>query len=130
MQDFRKRRNMKAEILRVAMGSAGVVALAAVAFFGVRGAYNMYGKFVAASEARTSAQAQLASLQAQYNSVNTQVEELSSPEGVEAQVRERYGVAKPGEGEIDIVTEPPTTTPAQAPGQSWWQIIWHALFVW
>lgn len=130
MQDFRKRRSLKAEIPRIAMGSAGVALLAIVAFFSVRGAYHMYQKFTDANDAQSAAQAQLASLQSQYSTVSAQVANLQTSEGTEAQLRERYGVALPGEGEIDIVTQSTTTGTAAAPQESWWSKFWHAIFVW
>src|SRR5579864_2106446 len=99
MQDFRKRRSYKAEILRVAVGSAGALALAIVAFFSAQGAYRMYQKFTDANAAQSAAQTQLAELQSQYDAMSTQVKSLATQAGQEAQLRERYGVVLPGEGE-------------------------------
>jgi len=131
MPEFRKRRrNTKAELFAALLGCVGLLALLVLAVVCVRAAWDMYGKFVAADQAHTQADAQLAQLQAQYNDVTAQVGELNSTRGQEAQVRERYGVAKPGEGEIDIVRQAASTTAGQSGGQNWWERLWHALFVW
>lgn len=130
MNDFRKRRNMKREIPRMLLGSVGILALGALAYAAAHAAWDMYGKFAAAASARTDAETQLAQLQAQYAQVETQVTALNTPRGIEAAVRQRYGVAKPGEGEIDVVHTSSTTAPADSGGDSWFSRLWHSLFVW
>ncbi|HEY6018717.1 MAG TPA: hypothetical protein VIY48_02155 [Candidatus Paceibacterota bacterium] len=130
MNDFRKRRNLKKEIPRVVLGSVGILALGLLAFVAARAAWDMYGKFTAASQARTDAEAQLAQLETQYEQVETQVKSLTTDRGVEAAVRERYGVVKPGEGEIDIVRAASTTAPASTQQESWFVRLWKSLFVW
>ena len=73
--------------------------------------------------ARTAAhdtQAQLANLSQRQSVLQQDINELSTPRGQEATVRETFGVAKPGEGEIIIV--PPkiaTTTPPLTFWQKW-----------
>ena len=130
VNDFRKRRNMKREIPRVLLGCAGIVALGVLTFFAVEAAWGMYGKFAAASEARAGAQTQLAQLQTQYARVQTQVAELNTDRGIEAAVRERYGVARPGEGAIDIVRHASSSESGARGDESWFAKFWRSLFVW
>ena len=130
MQDFRKRRNPKAELLRAALNTAGVIALGVAAFVAVRGAWGMYQKFAEAGDASSAASARLAGLEAQYAAASSSVADLSSPRGVEGQLRERYGVAKPGEGQITIVRQASSSGGAPDGGQNWFERLWHALFVW
>ena len=110
MQDYRRRRSSKQDVMRAAVGMGGVVALALVAFVAVRGTWAMYGKFTSASEADAAAHVELESLKKQQSAVGASAQALSSDRGVEAGVRERYGVAKPGEGQIDIIRKAATTT--------------------
>jgi len=130
MSDFRKRRNMKREIPRMILGCVGLLALGGLAFFAAKAAWGMYGKFAAASQARTDAEAQLAQLETQYSQVESQVKALTTERGVEAALRERYGVAKPGEGEIDIVQGASTTSASAPSSESWFIKLWRSLFVW
>jgi cell division protein FtsB len=130
VNDFRKRRNMKKEIPRMLLGVAGIVALAGLTFVAARAAWDMYGKFAAASEARSDAETQLAQLQTQYERVEAQVAELTTDRGIEAAVRERYGVARPGEGEIDIVRHASTSDSGARGSESWFRKLWNSLFVW
>ncbi len=130
MRDFKKRRAQGKDVLRVMVGSAGVLLLAGVAFFALRGAWNMYGKFVSASDARQSAESQLASLEGRYATVKADVDSLQSERGIEAEVRERYGVARPGEGQIDIVRQASTTEEVVLKKQTLFERLWDLLFVW
>lgn len=82
-----------------------------IAFIAVRGTYNMYDKFSQAAEARESAEERLTQLEAQKTQVTTAVEAFDSTRGIEEEVRERYGVARPGEGRIEIVRDVSTTSP-------------------
>jgi len=90
----------------------------------------MYGKFTAASEADANAQVELAELKNQQTQVGAAAKSLSSSRGIEAGVRERYGVARPGEGQIDIVRRQATTSVESQGGPGIFTKIFRALFVW
>ncbi len=111
MQDFSKRHRQRDLLQKFVIKVVGAILLIAVAFVAARAAYNMYGKFAGASEARKNAEERLALLVEQKEQVGSVVEALDSRRGVEAQIRERYGVAKPGEGRIEIVREGASTSP-------------------
>jgi cell division protein FtsB len=130
MRDFKRQRGRGEKIWRVCLSIGALLALLFVTFFAARGTWGMYQKFSEAATSDAEAQQQLALLQAQEVQVSGQVAELNTPLGVETQLRERYGVAKPGEGEIEIVTDAPSTTPASAPSQNWFVRAYQALFGW
>lgn len=129
MREFKKRRTWGAELLRVSGGLAGVLALGAVAFFASRAAGDMYGKFAEASAARSGAEAELQDLRERHQKIEADVAALSSERGVEAAARERYGVVKPGEGQITIVRQS-TSTEVLRQESGLLQKIWRSLFVW
>jgi cell division protein FtsB len=129
MSEFKKRRSRRAEILRVGLGFLGLLALAGIAFGATRAAWGMYGKFAEAAAARAGAEAQLEELQARHANIEAEVDALSSPRGLEAEVRERYGVVKPGEGEIAIVRQASSSEVLRRqPGLL--ESLWQLLFVW
>ncbi|MEK7613017.1 MAG: hypothetical protein AAB449_02640 [Patescibacteria group bacterium] len=105
MQDFSKRHSQSSFLIRFALRFVGVLALVLVALVAVRASYNMYGKFAQAADAGKNAEARLAMLIEQKSQVGAAVESFDSPRGVEAEVRQRYGVARPGEGRIEIVRD-------------------------
>ena len=129
MREFKKPSRRKIDPVELAKSLGLLAFLGVLAFVAARGAYGMYGKFSQAEAARALAENQLTDLQKRYSSVKTQVDALNSSRGMEAAVRERYGLGRPGEGEIDIVQEASTSAPVAAP-QSFFQKLWHLLFVW
>ena len=129
MRDFKKERGLSRRYLRMGLGLAGTLVLLLVAFAVTRAAWGMYGKFAEAAAARSDEEAQLVELEARYNEVKSNVTEFESPRGVEAQVRERYGVVRPGEGQITIVRTASTTQQSARQG-SWWDKLWSVIHVW
>lgn len=114
MQDFSKRHAKRQILLRFVLSVAGLILLVLIAFVAVRAAYRMYGKFAQAAESAESAQERFTSLREQKNEVGAVVEAFDSSRGIEAEIRERYGVAKPGEGKIEIVRDSASSSPRSA----------------
>ncbi len=129
MREFKKRRTIGAEILRVSLGVAGMLALAGIVVVASRGAWDMYGKFTEAAAARATAETQLQDLQTRHQKIKTDVQSLLSERGLEAQVRERYGVALPGEGQITIVRQA-SSTGVLRQELGLLQKLWQMLSVW
>jgi len=131
MQDFTKRRGKRDIVRRFLFGSGVVVVLFFVTFGAVRASWGMYGKFAEAAGANDAAQQNLAQMKAEEASVSAEVASLSSTQGQEAQLRQSYGVALPGEGEIQIVRTTSSTTlkDSSASGNFFVRML-KALFVW
>jgi hypothetical protein len=131
MPPLRKRSRARANVPRFLLGVLGLLALAGVAGMAVHGAWSMYGKFTIAAAGADSANQQLSEAQGQYVALTASVGSLSSDRGVAAQMRQRFGVALPGEGEIQIVRDQtPTTTSVAASSGNFFARIFHALVVW
>jgi cell division protein FtsB len=131
MREFNRPKNKNAIVVSFLTRGAGVLFLLILAIVSVKGTWEMYNKFSEAIDGEGAAKSDLASLQAQQAQVGAAVVSLSTDRGVEAQMRERYGVAKPGEGEIDIVQSATSTdvvTPA--PQENLFMRIVKGLFVW
>lgn len=130
MRELKSRRGYKEELTRFALRAVGVLALFLITAVAVHAAWDMYEKMQKASSGRDAAEAQLATVSQQESMVRAQIDQLSSPRGVEAQMRKRFGVVKPGEGEIDIVDDSGPTTTAATQDKGFWASIYRALFVW
>src|SRR6185312_7650259 len=109
MRDFAKR-GRKADTVRFMKSVAWLAVLFVITILAVRGAWGMYGKFAEAAQSDELAHKELADLKEQQAQVNASVDSFTNDRGLEAQVRERYGVVKPGEGQIQIVRDSSTTT--------------------
>ncbi len=131
MSYARKHRTHTEETLRLIMAVGGTVLLAGAAFFAVRGTWSMYGKLSAAGESSSAAAHELRDLQVRQIRIQADIERLSSPRGVEGELRERYGLAKPGEGVIQVVESQSSAVPANAPsGGTILEKILHTLLPW
>ena len=109
-------------------GLSIMIALAATAVFSSKAAWEMYKRFADASVAAAAAEAQLKAIEAQFASTTAQAQALQTERGQEEVLRQRYGVARPGEGEITIVRDQEI---AEVPTQEGFFVkLWEALFVW
>ena len=126
MQDFAKRRSMG----RLLKSFGGALILLVLTVLAVRAAWGMYGKFAEAAQSDALSQKQLASLEQQQVQVAASVTAFSSERGIEEQIRERYGVVKPGEGQIQIVRDAATTTAQNPREPNLFIRAWQALFGW
>ena len=130
MQDLRKRQNRPRLLLSFVLRAMVGLCLFVVLVFVGRAAWGMYQKFSVASNSREGAELELAELQAQERQVSASVAEFKSERGVEGKLRERYGVARAGEGEITIMRDQNTEDASAYAGDGFWASLWDALFVW
>lgn len=131
MQDYRKRRTKAEVVLHLFWVCAGLLVLGFLAIASLLGAWRMYQRLAAATDAENASKAQLALVSAQEAQVQSDIAELDTPRGQEAALRERYGVAKPGEGVIQVVhTTQATSTGDSSQGGNWLIRIFRTLFVW
>ena len=128
MRDFAKHTGSRRRGLRLWAGILGLIVLGLVTFEAAHAAWGMYGKFAEAAGDNTTAEQNLSQLSAQEAQMSAEVEALSSTRGQEAALRKTYGVALPGEGEIQIIEEAPSSTPSQTPSQNIFARLWHAIF--
>lgn len=104
MNDYKKPRTSH-DIVRFYASVVVVIALFALTTVAVRAAYGMYQTFNTAAIEANSVGTELAALDAQYVQVQTTLAALGTERGMEKAVRERFGVVRPGEGEIRIVRD-------------------------
>lgn len=129
MRDFSKRRGRAREFLRSLGAMAVALVLAVATILSLRAAWHMYEKFAHAGAARHAAEEELEKLQKREAEVQAAVGELSSERGIEAAVRERFGVVREGEGEIRIVRDE-SSGEAPKKQETLWQRLWKILSPW
>lgn len=84
-----------------------VLALSGITFLFLRGAVRMYDRYAEASDARAAAVAEAQALRDREADLSEKIASLSSDRGIEEELRRRYGVAREGEGVIEVVDTPP-----------------------
>jgi len=130
MREFKKKYSRRQELVRFFIGLGAVAIMLALTISSVRAAWSMYGKFSEASAGDAAANLNLEQLKVQEAHVSATVAQLQTQRGVEAQIRENYGLALPGEGEIDLVQSSTSTVASTTPPAGFWTRLWHMLFPW
>jgi cell division protein FtsB len=110
---------------RLAFSPLAVLMLLFLAGAMGRSVWGVYGKSREAYGHRGTAQRQLDELQARAAFLETELAQLETDEGVEALIREKFPVVKPGE-EVIVVTDEASSDsrPEHPPTQSLWKKIW------
>ncbi len=70
-----------------------------------RATWNVYGKQSESAEKRRQAETELTALKERQKVLTAELERLKTQEGIEAEIRENYGLAKQGEGLAIIITD-------------------------
>lgn len=93
------------------------VLLIALAFL-IKSSWGVYVKERAIRENLNRAQEELAALTARRASLEEKITRLQTPEGIEAEIREQFQMAKPGEKMVLVVEERYTAEDISKPAQS------------
>ena len=105
MRDFKKHQPTGSTILKFFVMSGATLILFLLTVVAVKAAWGMYDTFTVAAGERKSAESQLMALKADHARLTAAVSSFETPEGVEREIRQRFGVALPGEGAIQIVRD-------------------------
>jgi cell division protein FtsB len=98
-----------------------VVVLSAVAFVFSRAAVRMFERYQGASVAGAAASSDVQELRDRKEDLEGRIARLSTDRGMEEALRHRYGVAREGEGVIEIVeVAPPPDEPLEEGGIVGW----------
>jgi cell division protein FtsB len=128
MRDFRKRG--KNEVGSFILLLVGLVLVLILVIFAVRGAWSMYVKFSVALRGNEASQKELAELKEAYEKMSAAVANLSTTRGEEGEIRDRFGVARPGEGAIEIVRSSTSSLEQEEKEGNVFMRILRSLFVW
>jgi hypothetical protein len=92
----------------------------------------MYGRYEHARIGELQAKSAYAAVEARYQNVSEDLEHIETPQGKEGALRQRYNLARPGEGAIRIVASKPPPEEATKPAaqENMWAAIWHGITPW
>jgi len=107
---------------------AGIIIACIGLFILVRAAWNIHEKAVVADERLSQAQAELSSLEQQKESLSSSISYLSTPAGMEAELRDKYHAVKAGESVAVIVDDASGSASSSGvsdgtsstPSSGWW----------
>ena len=118
MFDFYERRKLR----RVLYSKGAILLLAVVVVFLARAAAEVYPKEREAARRSAEQAAELSELRERERTLTAELGRLSTSRGVEAELREKYDVAKPGERVI-VILDSAGRQAAVSEGGSFWRRI-------
>ena len=95
---------------------AGVAALLVIVGFLVRGDLRLWQKEQATAASEAVLERLAAALQSEQAALTANINQLATPSGVEAELKQKYGVVSAGEQlAVVVATGAPTSTPTPTP---------------
>ena len=101
MRDFQRKRTIR----KVLYSRGAIVAVLVLLILVAKAAWSVYSKESESRRRLDSAAADLVALQSRERKLRENIDRLKTPEGMEAQIREQFQVAKPGERMVVLVDE-------------------------
>lgn len=106
-------------VVRAGLWATALVLVVAVGYLGVS-TYKVYTRMVEVEKLRVAAEAERDALRARNTELSASVKDLATPRGVEAEIRSRYPLVKPGEVEFVLPAGGDSSTTVQGQSQSAW----------
>jgi len=116
MRELREKRRFKKFVYSRTMYTFLFVILLFVA----QATWNVYEKYQETKENRQHVEEKLIKLQKRESEVKNRTQHLRSREGVEREIREKFGFVKEGEGVIIFVEPPQSQKKSLIPKSSMW----------
>ena len=101
MRDFQRKRKIR----KILYSRGAIVAVLALLIFAAKATWSVHTKESESRRRLDSAAADLVALQTREKKLHDNIDRLKTPEGMEAQIREQFQVAKPGERMVVLVDE-------------------------
>ena len=105
-----------------------VVILLILAVLFLKGVWSVYTKQKLTKENLDKVAGDLDNLKERERMLSTEINWLKTQNGTEQEIREKYGLVKPGEEVIVIVNDTKTSTSSEASSDlGFWQKVWNWL---
>jgi len=116
MRDFQQKRKLSKFIYSPKL----ILILVIIAVIVVRGAWGVYKKERESRANFKLAQSQYIEKEKMESELTAKIERLNTDSGIEEEIRQNFGVVKPGEEVVLIVEEKNKTTTEDGTKQSFW----------
>lgn len=114
-------------IKTILFGRIGVIILLIIVAVLAKSTWSVYQKSQFARESRDLATQELQTLQARESSLETEMQRLDTPRGLEEELRHKFDVGREGERLIVLVDTPDAPVVPEEPQKTWWRKIMEML---
>ncbi|MDD4989192.1 MAG: septum formation initiator family protein [Candidatus Pacebacteria bacterium] len=116
----------KRKFKRILYSKTTLFVLCLAIFFVGRATWGVYQKEKESQQNLELTERQLDDLQKRNDYLTSEIKKLSSPSGVEEEIRQKFRVAKAGEQMAVIIDSPmPLPNVVDDSGGNWWEKIWN-----
>jgi uncharacterized protein YpmB len=121
MREFQERRRIKKLLhSRYAIGALVIICL-----LFAHSLWGIYTKYQKSKGIMERVRADATALQSRQNGLQQSIDSLSTPEGKEREIRDRFGAVKDGEKMVVLVDDVASGNPSNIPApQGWWAGFW------
>ena len=115
----------KNKIRRILYSRPVVIIIVIIALYSLYSTWSIYEKMVQSREAMEKSEKELLTLATKNNQLDADISQLQTSDGVEKEIRNKFGVAKPGENMAVIVSDDDASSSATSTHQSFLERIKH-----
>jgi cell division protein FtsB len=98
-----------------------IVILLLLLIFVINSVFNIYEKYKKSREGADLARSELENLKERQATLENKINSLKQESGIEAEIRDKFAVAKPGEKVIVLVEDKNNVQDTTIKEKSWWQ---------
>jgi cell division protein FtsB len=117
MREFQEKKRFR----KILYSKGSLVVLSILILFFGHATWGVYKKQSESAANALQAQNALQKLEDRQKVLDTELDKLKTEEGIEEEIRSKYGVSKPGEHVLIIVDDKKATTSTEEIQQTWWQ---------
>ncbi|MDQ3014243.1 MAG: septum formation initiator family protein [bacterium] len=117
MREFQEKKRFR----RYLYSKGAVAILLVLVFFFGRASWGVYKKEQESGANAAQAQVSLKRLEDRQKILTDELNRLKTDEGIEEEIRSKFGVSKPGEQVVIIVEDKKATSTVPVPVPTWWE---------
>jgi cell division protein FtsB len=117
MREFQEKKRFR----KILYSKGTVLGLCILILFFGHATWNVYKKQAESAANALQAQNALQKLEERQKVLDAELKKLNSEEGIEEEIRSKFGVSKPGEQILIIIEDKKATTSAEEMQQTWWE---------
>lgn len=123
MLEFQQKRKIR----RVVYSRITIFILLLILLLILNGVWSVYQKQQYTKDNLDKVSSDLKNLKARESNLSKEIDWLKTSGGAEAEIREKFGLIKPGEEVITIVDQDEQVTDSAEAGRTFWQKVWNWL---
>lgn len=131
MLDFQRKKRFRQILYSPLVAGIAVV----IALYAIYSTFSVYRKYVQSKSELSQSEAGMLALDKQNTDLDSQLRALQTPQGIEDEIRTKYGMAKTGEA-LAVISDDEPVPQTGSTTETWWRKfldfmgLWYNDFIW